>query len=160
MTESIQHNHKDNLFRAVFGRDKANALALYNAINGTNYDNPEDLEFNSLEKLVFLGMKNDVSFVIDSELQLYEHQSTYSENMPLRGLFYLSDLIRQEILPKEDKNEDEEVIRKKVSAKLYQKKRIVLPTPKVVVFYNGKMKHPTVSRCLSEIPSQIRKRLA
>ncbi|MDE7249929.1 MAG: hypothetical protein K2N82_08595, partial [Lachnospiraceae bacterium] len=27
---------------------------------------------------------NDVSFIIDSRLSLYEHQSTYSPNLPLR----------------------------------------------------------------------------
>ena len=30
-----------------------------------------------------MAIKNDLSFVIDSQLSLYEHQSTYSPNLPL-----------------------------------------------------------------------------
>ena len=37
-----------------------------------------------------MGMKNDLAFIIDTELFLYEHQSTYNPNMPLRDLFYIS----------------------------------------------------------------------
>ena len=39
-----------------------------------------------------MSMKNDLSFLIDARLSLYEHQSTYSPNLPLRFLFYLSDM--------------------------------------------------------------------
>ena len=61
---------------------------MYNAISGKNYQNPEALEINILENAIYMGMKNDLSFLIDDRLSLYEHQSTVNPNMPLR----LSDL--------------------------------------------------------------------
>ena len=48
-------------------------------------------------------MKNDLSFIIDSRLSLFEHQSTYNPNMPLRGFLYFSDF--QDILSKSAKSE-------------------------------------------------------
>ena len=73
-------------------REKEELLGLYNAVNGMNYSNPDELEINTLENAIYLSMHNDVSFIIDSRLSLYEHQSTYSPNLPLRYLFYVSDL--------------------------------------------------------------------
>ncbi len=67
-------------------------LQLYNAINGTDYQDPEELEINTLQNAIYMSMHNDISFLIDSRLSLYEHQSTYSPNLPLRFLFYVSDL--------------------------------------------------------------------
>ncbi|NSI66716.1 hypothetical protein G4981_15965, partial [[Ruminococcus] gnavus] len=65
-------------------------MDLYNALNNTCYENPNDLEVNTLEDAVYLSMKNDISFLIGGTLNLYEHQSTYNPNMPLRGLIYLA----------------------------------------------------------------------
>ena len=73
---AANRNYKDRLFRFVF-KNKKDLLDLYNAINGTDYDNPEELEVNTLENVLYLSMKNDLSFLIDAELNLYEHQSTY-----------------------------------------------------------------------------------
>ena len=44
------HNrkYKDRLFQRVF-QDKRDLLDLYNAINGTNHQNPEELEITTLE---------------------------------------------------------------------------------------------------------------
>lgn len=67
-------------------------MDLYNALNNTCYENPNDLEVNTLEDAVYLSMKNDISFLIGGTLNLYEHQSTYNPNMPLRGLIYLARL--------------------------------------------------------------------
>ena len=67
-------------------------MELYNAVNGTSYDDPELLEINTLENAIYMSMHNDISFIIDSRLALYEHQSTYSPNLPLRFLFYISNL--------------------------------------------------------------------
>ena len=58
-------NYKDRLFRFVFN-NKKDLLDLYNAINGTNYDDPEELEVNTLENVLYLSMKNDLSFLIDA----------------------------------------------------------------------------------------------
>ena len=81
--------YKDSLFRMVFQK-KSDLLELYNAINGTEYTNPDELEINTLENVLYITKKNDVSFIIDCTMNLYEHQSSYNPNMPLRGLVYFS----------------------------------------------------------------------
>lgn len=81
-------NYKSRLFELVFS-DRNELLKLYNAMNTTDYEDPELLEINTLENAIYLSMHNDVSFIIDSRLALYEHQSTYSPNLPLRYLFYV-----------------------------------------------------------------------
>lgn len=81
--------YKDQVFRMLL-KDRAIALEVYNAMNDTVYDNPNELTITTLENAVYLGMKNDVSFIIGSQLVLYEHQSTINPNMPLRNLFYVA----------------------------------------------------------------------
>ena len=93
---TANRNYKDRLFRFVF-KNKKDLLDLYNAINGTDYDNPEELEVNTLENVLYLSMKNDLSFLIDAELNLYEHQSTYNPNMPMRGLLYFAGVYNRHI---------------------------------------------------------------
>ena len=77
----VNRNYKDTIFRMLFS-DRKNLLSLYNAINGTSYMNPEDLEIVTLENAIYMGMKNDLSFIIDTNLFLYEHQSTYTRLLP------------------------------------------------------------------------------
>ena len=86
---------KSTVFRKLFGEDKENALSLYNSVNNSNYTNADDLVFTTLDDVVYMKMKNDVSFLFDKTLSLYEHQSTYNPNMPLRGFLYFADLYRQ-----------------------------------------------------------------
>ncbi len=86
-----QRNYKDTVFRMLY-RDKTELLELYNAVNGTQYKNPEELEAAGLENAVYMSMKNDVSCVVDLWLNLYEHQSTVNPSMPLRDLFYIARL--------------------------------------------------------------------
>ena len=117
--------YKDRMFRMIFS-DRKELLSLYNAINNTNYDNPEELEVNTLENAIYLNMRNDLSFVIDSQLSLYEHQSTYNPNIPLRNLFYVSDLY-------------EKITR---DNNLYRHSIVKIPTPHFVTFYNGVEKQP------------------
>lgn len=119
-------NEKDALFKVVFGEDPENALSLYNAINNTNYTNVEDLEIVALKDTVYIGVKNDVSFLFNHDLSLYEHQSTYCPNMPLRGLGYFADLYKMH-LGGEDAS----------GTRMYDRKLIRLPAPKYYVFYNG-----------------------
>ncbi len=117
---TINRKYKDSVFRMLFD-SKEELLSLYNAVNGTHYDNVDDLEINTLEDGVFMKMKNDISFVFGFELNLYEHQSTKCGNMALRFLIYVSNLFAS-ITEKED---------------LYGSKLIKIPTPRFVVFYNG-----------------------
>lgn len=85
----INHKYKDCLLRIAF-REKKDLLELYNAINGSDYNDPEDLIVYTLEDVVFMGIKNDISFLVGEMLNLYEHQSTKNPNMPVRGLLYFA----------------------------------------------------------------------
>mgnify|MGYP001623848611 CR=1 FL=1 len=90
-TPAASRNYKSTVFAMLFGV-RERLLRLYNAISGKNYQDPEALEINTLENAIYMGMKNDLSFLIDDRLSLYEHQSMVNPNMPLRFLFYISDL--------------------------------------------------------------------
>lgn len=81
--------YKDRLLQFIF-KDKEKLLSLYNALNSSHYTNSEDIEITTLEDVIYCKMKNDVSFIIDDRLSLFEHQSTYNPNMPLRGFLYFA----------------------------------------------------------------------
>ena len=89
--EKITRSYKDSLFRIVF-REKKELLDLYNAINGTDYNDPDALIVTTIENVIYMGLKNDVSFLIEDVMNLYEQQSSWNPNMPLRGLFYFSNI--------------------------------------------------------------------
>ena len=112
--------YKDTIFRWIFSIIE-NLLSLYNAVTGKNYQNPEDLDIVTLENAIYMGMKNDLAFIIDTDLFLYEHQSTYNPNMPLRDLFYIS-------------SEYQKLVDKK---SLYSSILQKIPAPQFIVFYNG-----------------------
>ena len=57
---TVNRQYKDRLFKLIF-KEKEDLLELYNAVNNTSYDNPEDIEVNTLEDVVYMGMKNDIS---------------------------------------------------------------------------------------------------
>ena len=107
-------------------QDKNNLLELYNAISGKHYTDPEILEINTLENAIYMTVKNDVSFLIDGRLSLYEHQSTYNPNLPLRFLIYIAKLYS----------------RMTRNANLYGTKVIQIPPPEFLIFYNGKEELP------------------
>lgn len=113
-------NYKDTVFRMLFS-DRKNLLSLYNAVNGTSYKNPEELEIVTLENAIYMGMKNDLAFIIATNLFLYEHQSAYNPNMPLRDLFYISSEYQKL------------VDHKSLYSSVLQK----IPAPNFIVFYNG-----------------------
>ncbi len=112
--------YKDTVFRMLFS-DKKHLLSLYNAVSGKAYTDPEQLQIVTLKNAVYMGMKNDLAFIMDTNLFLYEHQSTYNANMPLRDLFYIS-------------SEYQKLVDKK---SLYSSKLQKIPAPKFLVFYNG-----------------------
>ena len=66
---SANRNYKDTVFRMLFS-DKKNLLSLYNAVNSRDYTNPDDLEIVTLENAIYMGMKNDLAFIIDTNLYL------------------------------------------------------------------------------------------
>lgn len=59
--------YKDTLFRRVF-KEKRYLLELYNAVNHTDYQDPEKLQINTLENVLYISMKNDISFMIDGKV--------------------------------------------------------------------------------------------
>ena len=124
---AANRNYKDRLFRFVFN-NKKDLLDLYNAINGTDYDDPEELEVNTLENVLYLAMKNDLSFLIDAELNLYEHQNTYNPNMPMRGLLYFASVYNRHISSREINS--------------YSSSPKEFPFPQHIVFYNGTKEEP------------------
>ena len=129
--------YKDRMFRMIF-REKEKLLELYNAVSGKDYKDPELLIINTLENAIYMSMKNDISFLIDSRLSLYEHQSTYNPNMPLRLLHYISDLYESMVNP----------------IKLYGSSPVQIPPPRFIVFYNGTEERPEREElCLSRLYS-------
>lgn len=76
----INRNYKDRLFRMVFC-DKHDLLELYDAMNGSAYGNPDDLEITTAEASLYMGMKNDAAFIIDDVLSLWEHQSSWKPKL-------------------------------------------------------------------------------
>ena len=71
-------------------QEKEALLSLYNAVGQTDYKDASQLEIVTLENAIYMNMKNDLAFLINLELNLYEHQSTWNPNMPLRDLFYVA----------------------------------------------------------------------
>lgn len=122
---SVKRIYKDSVFRMLF-REKRELLPLYNAIYGTDYEDPEQMEVTTLENAIYMGFKNDISCIVDFHLALLEHQSTVNPNMPLRYLMYVSDLYE------------------KLTAELdiYSSRQIRLPNPGFVVLYNGQEEQP------------------
>ena len=121
----VNFQYKARIFEMLYS-EKKELLDLYNAVNGTAYKDPDELEINTLENAIYMSMHNDVSFVVDMKVSLYEHQSTYSPNLPLRYLFYISDLYSKIT---KDSN-------------LYGERIVKIPTPKFIIFYNGEKKRP------------------
>lgn len=122
---AVERNYKDSLFRMIFQNPK-DLLELYNAVNGTDYSNPGDLEIVTLENAIYMNMKNDLAFIVDCRMSLYEHQASVNPNMPLRDLFYVA--------------KEYQCMVSKTS--LYSSRLVKLPTPYFVVFYNGLSEQP------------------
>ncbi|MBR6028265.1 MAG: hypothetical protein IKP40_04180 [Clostridia bacterium] len=138
-----QHEYKDRLFGFIFGREehKEWTLSLYNAINGSNYDDPSQIVITTIREVLYMGMHNDVSFMISDEMNLYEQQSTYNPNMPLRMLQYAGNLYENELERRERSK--------------YGHRLVPLPVPRLVVFYNGLTDEPdeTVLRLSDAFPA-------
>lgn len=102
------------------------ALDVYNAMNNSTYTDSDMIQIMRLENGISLSVRNDASFFISNYLNLYEHQSTYSPNAPLRFLIYLTNLLKTTIRKRD----------------LYSRKRVQIATPHFAVFYNGTEKRP------------------
>ncbi len=121
----INREYKDRLFRFIFGREenKAWALSLYNAVNNTDYTDESQMILTTVDDALYLGMKNDVSFLISDVMCMFEQQSSFNPNMPLRCFLYTSMAYSSYI--------------KKNRLHLYSSRLQMIPAPRCVCFYNG-----------------------
>ena len=128
--DEINIEYKDRLFKFIFGYpdNKQWTLDLYNAVNGTDYNDTDALTFNTIGDALYLKMKNDISFIIDFQMNLWEHQSTFNPNMPMRFLRYGSHLY-EKYIETSDYYEYSGTLQN-------------IPTPKCVCFYNGTKEQP------------------
>ena len=117
---TANRQYKDTVFRMLFS-EKENLLSLYNAVTGNAYQNADDLKIVTLENAIYMGMKNDLAFMLETNIYLYEHQSTLNPNIPLRDLIYIGIEYQQYV---DDKS-------------LYSSRLQKIPAPKFMVFYNG-----------------------
>ena len=127
----VNRIYKDRLYKMIFN-DKSELLKLYNAINGTHYDDPAMLTITTLDNAIYMTMENDLSFIIDMRLALYEQQSTVNPNLPLRFLMYIADIYSAYV---KDMN-------------IYSSMKLQIPLPSFVIFYNGVQSQPDKSEFL------------
>jgi len=118
----VQKKYRDALFRKIFS-ERSVLLELYNALNNTGYSDEKELTVYTIDDVIYLCYKNDVSFIVRGTLNLYEHQSTLNPNMPLRGLIYFGKQYESYI--------------KQHNLNIYGKKQLKIPSPQFVIFYNG-----------------------
>ena len=128
--KDVEKDYKDRLFKFIFGNpdNKQWTLSLYNAMNGTSYTNPEDIQFNTIGDAVYMRMKNDMSFIVAFEMDLWEHQSSFNPNMPMRFFIYAGRLYEKYI----------------ATSDYYQYSTSLqpVPRPKCICFYNGIKEQP------------------
>ena len=122
---TVQREYKDHLFNFLFGSEenKAWTLSLYNAVNGTDYTDPDLVQINTIREVLYVGMHNDTSFLLKDDMNLFEQQSSYNPNMPLRMMQYAS-LLYEKYISENDLNK-------------FGSELLKLPVPKLIVFYNG-----------------------
>ncbi len=125
--KKVNRKHKDRLFLRVFSR-REDLLSLYNAVNGSHYTDLEELEITTLDDVIYMSMKNDVSFLLGDVLNLWEHQSSYNPNMPVRGLSYFAKLYQKYV--------------EQHKINIYSSSLKKLPFPQYIVFYNGLAEEP------------------
>lgn len=123
---NINREHKDRLFKFIFGNPENRkwTLSLYNAVNGSSYENADDIVYTTIEDAVYMKMKNDVSFLISDEMNFYEQQSTFNPNMPMRFFIYAGMVYSKYVETSKEYH--------RFSSELQK-----APTPKCICFYNG-----------------------
>ena len=146
MTPRINSKYKDRLFNFIFGNEtrKKWTLSLYNAVNESSHTDESQIMFNTLNNFLYVSMKNDTSFIFGETLSLYEHQSTYNPNMPLRMMRYIGNIYRGYA----DEND----------FNIYGDSIVELPVPRLVVFYNGTKNLPdeTILRLSDSFKKELR----
>ncbi|MCL2269616.1 MAG: hypothetical protein FWC23_10600 [Chitinispirillia bacterium] len=119
---------KDGMFRAIF-RDPKEFLRVASFVLKTDFGPDTPMEEVTLSSPLYMGRKNDVSFLVDGRLIVFtEHQSTVSPNIPLRFLIYAADTYKARFSVKD----------------LHRSRRLMIPRPYFFVFYNGNKNVPPV----------------
>ena len=141
----VNVQYKDRLFKFIF-QEPEFALSLVNALTGMEYKDPKEVEITTLGDVLYINMKNDVSICIHSSMFLFEHQSTFSFNLPYRCLEYGSKLLSQYV---EAHHLD-----------VYARKAIELPEVYSIVFYNGLEERPDRETITLEVNRKKERRTA
>lgn len=75
---TAKRSYKDSLFRMLF-QEPRQLLDLFNAVNGTDYQNPQDLEIVTLENAIYLNMPLRILLYAAREYQkLIKDDSLYA----------------------------------------------------------------------------------
>lgn len=117
MNGKSKTQNRESLFTFLFGNDekKEYSLSLYNALNGTYYNDTDNLEVYTIDDIVYIRMPNDVAFMVKAEKKKTEN----CPDRPYRMLEHICDLY-QEIF--EDNGYDD---------------MLSLPATNFVILYNG-----------------------
>ena len=126
----LKRDYKASLFTSYFS-EVPNLIGLHKAITGEDVT-ADKIKLTTLDEAIMSSIKNDLSYDIgNAKMVLAEHQTTESENIPVRMFLYLAELFKRD---------------KKISSKaLYHKKRIPLRMPVFVELYNGFDDVPLIS---------------
>jgi hypothetical protein len=118
--------HKSSVFSLLFSKPEI-LRELYSAIEGIELPQDLPISINTISGVLVKGLRNDISFIIDNRLVLLiEHQSTISENLPLKVFRYVQKVY--------DKIVD--------YRRIHGKQLIKIPKPEFIVLYNGKAPFP------------------
>ena len=119
----------DTLFRDYFN-DRERFLSLSNAVVDTDCQNPDEVVFNNLESSFFSNLRNDLSALIKNTfVVMSEHQRTFNPNVAFRFLEYAAEVYYNYIADHRKQ--------------LFASKKILIPAPVFVVFYDGKPSEPS-----------------
>ena len=123
---TVKRTYKDSVFTG-FLKEPARLLEIYNAVSGKSYEPGTEIEIVTLENVLYRQRQNDIAFVLDGRfIVLAEHQSSPSPNLPLRFLEYIG-------------REYESITD---SRSHFYPKRMMIPMPEFIVFYNGTANQP------------------
>ncbi len=134
----VQREYRDRLFKFIFGREdnKQWTLSLYNAVNGSDHTDASSITLTTVNDVIYMSMKNDVSFLVSGTMNLYEQQRTYNPNMPMRFFLYAGELYSKHVRQGKD------------NYNLYSSKLQMFPAPRCICFYNGSDNKDDRSRLL------------
>ena len=129
---SVNKEHKDRLFKFIFGRHENRewTLSLYNAVNKSAYTDSDAIQITTIEDVLYLSMKNDLSFLLADTMSFYEQQSSFNPNMPMRMLIYAGMVYSKYV----------ESHKADISLHSYSQQHF--PTPRMICFYNGEARQP------------------